>query len=109
MKYLQTKNVGKLLRLPNGRNAVPIRWTYDMKPDLIGAISRFKARFVGKVFMQIQGVHFFEVFSPVFKYSSVQMVLALMSAHCWKRMCLNTDTALLNAPIDQELYFQQAE
>lgn len=59
--------------------------------------------------MQVEKVEFSEAFSPVSKHSTVRMILALMASHGWKRMCLDIKTALLKAPLDQELCVNQPE
>lgn len=74
------KKVWILLQLPAGRQAVPVRWKFNLKFNSNEDISRFKARLLGKKFMQVEVVDFIDAFSLVSKYSTVRMILALMAS-----------------------------
>lgn len=102
-------NVWKLVELRMDRKAIPVRWTYDIKVDSRDVLTRYKARLVGKGFMQVEGVDYSDVFSPVSKYSTVRLILALIAKTNWDRISLDIKTAFLNAPLDHELYVKQPE
>lgn len=47
-----------------------------------GNVQRFKARLVTKGCSQQYGINFSETFSPVVRYSTIRMILALAAEHC---------------------------
>lgn len=65
IKSINDGKVWKSVCLSDDRKAIPVRWTYDVKPNTNEEIKRYKARLVGKGFMQMEEVEFSEVFSPV--------------------------------------------
>lgn len=109
IRSLNDKNVWKLVCLPADRKAIPVRWTYDLNLDSNEKITRFKAQLVSKGSMQIAGVDLSEVFSPFSKHSSVRLIFALIAQHNWSRISLDIKTAVLNAPLDLEIYVKQLE
>ena len=59
-------------------NVVDCKWVYRLKRDKKCAITRYKARFVAKGFRQQPGIDFHETFSPVFKSTTIPVVLSLV-------------------------------
>ncbi|POM77618.1 Reverse transcriptase, RNA-dependent DNA polymerase domain containing hypothetical protein [Phytophthora palmivora] len=53
------------------------RWVFRVKYLANDEIERFKARLVIKGFLQIYGVNYFEVYSPVVRLETLRMLLTL--------------------------------
>ena len=46
-----------------------------LKPD--GSIDKYKARLVAKGFKQLEGLEFFDTFSPVTRITSIRLLVAM--------------------------------
>ena len=64
-------------RLPDNGKALPLKWIYTIKKDLKGVKIRYKACLVVQCFFQIFGVDYTDTYSPVAKFVSIRIILAL--------------------------------
>ena len=79
MNSLQKKKTYELVELPKGKKALRNKWVFKLKKDSEKLV-KYKARLVVKGFSQKHGVDFDEIFSPVVKMSSIQLVLGLVAS-----------------------------
>ena len=79
MNSLQKKKTYELVELPKGKKALRNKWVFKLKKDSEKLV-KYKARLVVKGFNQKHGVDFDEIFSPVVKMSSIQVVLGLVAS-----------------------------
>ena len=75
---------------------VGCKWVYKKKEGIPEVEARFKARLVAKGFSQKEGIDYNEIFSPVVKHSSIQMLLALVAQFDLELQQLDVKTALLH-------------
>jgi hypothetical protein len=93
-----------LVDLPPGRKAVKSKWVFKLKTD-----GRYRARLVAKGFTQIPGIDFDETFSPVARFESLRLLLALAALEDWEIHQLDVKSAFLNGVLDEEIYMEQPQ
>lgn len=96
-----------LVDLPVNRKTIGNRWIYKLKHNQAGDIDRFKARLVVRGFCQTYGVDYFETFSPVVKFTSIRMILAIAAAENLKLKQFDVKTAFLYGELDEEIFMVQ--
>ncbi|XP_066319340.1 uncharacterized mitochondrial protein AtMg00820-like [Miscanthus floridulus] len=80
MKAIEKNEIWELVDLPPGCRPIGLKWVYKVKHDERGVIVKHKARLVARGFIQREGIDFEEVFAPVARMESVQLLLALAAA-----------------------------
>ena len=63
-------------------------------------VEKFEARFVARGFSQKQGIDYEKTFSPVARYTSIRVIIALASVLGWKLHQMDVKTAFLNGKIE---------
>ena len=97
------------MKLPEKCKLIGVKWIYKIKRDNSGEIIRYKARLVAKGFSQVRGVDFEEVFSPVARAESIQIIVAMAAQFKWKLHHLYVKSTFLNGYIEEDIYVDQPE
>ena len=95
--------------LPSNAKSLPLKWVYTVKKDLKGNIVRYKARLVVQGFFQIYGVDYTDTCSPVAKFVSIRIILALCVQLGLLIHTMDVDTAFLNADLDEHIWVKIPE
>jgi hypothetical protein len=99
-------DVWELVQLPPGERAIPCRWLCTDK--LMADLSTIeKARLIVMGHLQKAGRDFQEIFAPVLKMESVQVLLALIAMHDMDFIQGDVKTAFLYGPLEETVYMRQ--
>lgn len=104
---LKKNKTWSLVDLPKGHKAIPCKWVYALKRNVNGEIERYKARLVAKGCSQRFGIDFKETFSPVVRYSTIRLLLALAVKNNMHLHQIDVSSAYLNSNLQDEIYMQQ--
>ena len=67
------------------------------------------AQLVTKGFSQVEGIDFNQIFSPVVRFETVHLMLALSALKNWHIEALDVQSAYLYRKLKEEIYMKQPE
>ena len=74
---------------------------FDVKPD-----GRKRACLIAKGFSQVEGKDFDQIFSPVVRFETVRLILALAALEGWFLSGLDIRNAYLYGELEEEIYME---
>jgi hypothetical protein len=104
---LPHNNIRHLVPSAPGYNLNDCKWIYKVKRKAGGSIDRYKARLVAKDFKQRYDIDYDDTFSPVVKFSTIQLVLSLFVSQGWSIRQLDVQNAFLHGVLEQKVYMKQ--
>ncbi|KAL2242583.1 UNVERIFIED_CONTAM: Retrovirus-related Pol polyprotein from transposon TNT 1-94 [Sesamum indicum] len=104
MKSLKDNKTWILVPKPKNASVVDCKWLFKIKQE---NPLKYKARLVAKGFTQKEGMDYNEIFSPVVKYTTVRIILALTAYYDWELKQMDVKTAFLHGDLDENIYMNQ--
>ncbi|GMF65678.1 unnamed protein product [Phytophthora lilii] len=104
LKSMRLRGVFRAARLPNDQRAVGTKWVFKIKRKADGSIEKYKARLVAKGFVQKYGIDYTETFSPVVKYVTLRMIIAIAKYFGWPLDQLDVATAFLYGLMKEKVF-----
>uniref|UniRef100_H3GIE4 Reverse transcriptase Ty1/copia-type domain-containing protein n=1 Tax=Phytophthora ramorum TaxID=164328 RepID=H3GIE4_PHYRM len=95
LKSMRLRGVFRAAKLPSGQRAIGTKWVFKIKRKADGSIEKYKARLVAKGFKQKYGIDYTETFSPVVKYVTLRIIIAIAKYFGWPLDQLDVVTAFL--------------
>ena len=107
MESMRTNQVWELVDLPHRRKSIGNKWVLKIKRKADGSIDKYKARLVAKGYIQREGVDYEETFSPVVRFASIHLILAMVASLDLELHQIDVKTAFLNRELDEEIFVDQ--
>uniref|UniRef100_A0AAV1VET7 Reverse transcriptase Ty1/copia-type domain-containing protein n=1 Tax=Peronospora matthiolae TaxID=2874970 RepID=A0AAV1VET7_9STRA len=104
LESMRLRGVFRAAKLPNGQRAISTKWVFKIKRKADGSIEKYKARLVAKGFRQKYGIDYTETFSPVVKYVTLRMVIAISKHFGWPIDQLDVVTAFLYGVMKEQVF-----
>ena len=104
---IRKHKVWSLVERPKHKKPISVRWVYRHRPHKEKDEERFRARLVARGFTQRPGEDYGEIFSPVMRWDSLRLLLALCAAKKMYSKQFDISVAFLHAPLKEELYCNQ--
>uniref|UniRef100_A0AAV1TH64 Reverse transcriptase Ty1/copia-type domain-containing protein n=1 Tax=Peronospora matthiolae TaxID=2874970 RepID=A0AAV1TH64_9STRA len=104
LKSMHLRGVFRAAKLPRGQGAIGTKWVFKIKRKADGSVEKYKARLVAKGFKQKYGIDYTETFSPVVKYVTLRMVIAITKYFEWPLAQIDVVTAFLYGVMKEKVY-----
>uniref|UniRef100_A0AAV1VJC0 Reverse transcriptase Ty1/copia-type domain-containing protein n=1 Tax=Peronospora matthiolae TaxID=2874970 RepID=A0AAV1VJC0_9STRA len=104
LESMRLRGVFRAAKLPNGQRAIGTKWVFKIKRKADGSIEKYKVRLVAKGFRQKYGIDCTETFSPVVKYVTLRIVIAIFKHFGWPIDQLDVVTAFLYGVMKEQVF-----
>ena len=98
-----------LMPKPENTKLIDNKWVFRIKTDNDGNANRYKARLVARGFTQQKDIDYKETFSPVVRYDSIRILLALATEEDLEFKHFDVKTAFLYGDIREDIYMKQPQ
>ncbi|GAB1609461.1 hypothetical protein Ahia01_001231700 [Argonauta hians] len=105
IEALTENDTYEIVPYPKDRNVIGSRWVYTIKSNQNGE-QHYKARFVAKGYSQIEGIDYYETFSPTARMSTIRIMCQIAVQNNLDIHQMDVKAAYLNAPIHHDIYVE---
>ena len=109
MRSLRLNKVWDLVEPPPNRKIIGSKWIFKRKFNADGVLERHKARLVAQGCTQKFGLDYEETYSPVVRFESIRVLLAMGAQYDLILHQMDVSTAFLNGELSEEVYMRQPE
>lgn len=106
---LVSNQTWELVHLPPGMKCISNKWVFKLKTNDAEKIVRHKARLVAKGCSQREGIDYLETYSPVVRFSSIRMLMAIAVKYQLRIEQMDVVTAFLHGEVKETIYMKQPE
>ncbi|GJZ27269.1 retrotransposon protein, putative, ty1-copia subclass, partial [Tanacetum coccineum] len=107
MDSMRKNKTWELVDHPAGQKLVSCKWLFKIKEGIEGVQKpRYKARLVARGFTQRAGIDYNEVFSSVFRHTSIRVILALTACKDYELEQLDVKMTFLHGNLYEQLLRQ---
>jgi transposase InsO family protein len=106
IQSLEKKGCWDIVNLPPNTPTVGSKYVCKVKMNPDGSIAKFKVRLVAQGFTQVEGINFYDTYSPVAKLSTIRTIIALAAINNMSLHHIDVNTAYINAPLDEDIYMR---
>jgi hypothetical protein len=103
---IMKNDVWDIVPRPEGKSVVTSKWIYKIKHTTDRSIEKHKEIFVARGFSQVEGIDYEETFSPIARYTSIQMIISLATSMGWRLHQMDVKTTFLNGEIEEDIYIE---
>ena len=107
LNSIKKNEVWELVDLPDGRKPIGCKWILRKKYKSYGTLDKFKARIVVKGYTQKPSIDFVDTYSPVAKFTSICILMAIVARMDLELHQLNVKTTFLNGYLKEDIYMIQ--
>eukprot|EP00253_Pinus_taeda_P025674 PITA_25674 len=109
MASLHKNKAWDLVEFPTGRKPIGSKWVFKKKTNAEGKVEKYKARLVAKGYLEVPGIDFGDIFSPVTKVTSIRLLLSVAATFDFEVEQMDVKKACLRGDLEEEIYMKQPE
>lgn len=103
MESILRNHTWDLVERPLRRKIIGTKWIYKAKYKSDGSLDKYKVQLVdAKGFSQVEGLDYYETFSPTAMMTMIRTVIALVAHHQWPFFHMDVKSAFLNGDLKRK-------
>ena len=107
LKSLEETHTRGLIKRPSDKNVIPGKWVYNIENKPNRSLVKHNARYVAKVFKQIEDIGYGEIIAPTNKPENFRLILSLAAKENFTFRQRDVKSAYLHPTIKDEIYLKQ--
>ena len=109
MLAIDKNNTWELEIPPPNCRPIGLKWIFKLKKNPQGEVIKDKALLLVKGYSQRKGIDYEEVYAPVVRFETIQILIALAALKEWQIHHLDVKSAFLNGEINEVIHVKQPE